>query len=525
MDARHENLLRRATLGDLVTRSALRFATRIAVVSGEEQISFETLNERSCQAANAFLAMGIGRGDRVAFMTHNCLEYLYCRLGLAKIGAAPVPLNSMLKGDEISYIINDAEPKAFFVEDALAETVLAVTGKFAIVQHFGWFRLSGKREMPVGWIDGKSFFNGHYTSEEPEVYIESDDMATLMYTTGTEGFPKGVITTHLNYYMAIFHLVCDCDFRRDDIMLIDLPLFHVAGTTVLLGAIASGAKALIEYAPDPQNILQRTQDEKVTMWIYPPTLYHALPLVTDFKQFDLAGLKKCVVFGAVMPKVVYEEWKAIKPDLEWRNYWGQTESSPVGTTSSPEDFEGNVTSIGIPDTGVTVKVFDENDQEVPAGQLGELVIRGAAVMKGYWRNETLTEAALRNGWLHTGDLGYRDESGCFYFADRKKDMIKSGGENVSSQEVEGVLLRHTKIATAAVIGVSDPHWIESVLAYVVLKPGEQVSEEEIIDFCKSYLANFKVPKKVVFGSKMPMSPSGKIIKRMIKEELLKEQNL
>ncbi|MHB8157251.1 MAG: class I adenylate-forming enzyme family protein, partial [Desulfocucumaceae bacterium] len=177
-------------------------------------------------------------------------------------------------------------------------------------------------------------------------------------------------------------------------------------------------------------------------------------------------------------------------------------------------------SIGIPDTGASVKVFDDNDRELPHGQLGELVIRGPAVMKGYWKNESLTEHTLRSGWLHTGDLGYRDESGHIYFVDRKKDMIKTGGENVSSQEVEGILLRNPKIAMAAVIGMPDPYWMEAVTAYVVLKPGQVTTEEEIINFCKSQMARYKVPKKVLFGETMPMSPSGKILKRVIKEDLL-----
>ncbi|MFZ5632884.1 MAG: AMP-binding protein [Bacillota bacterium] len=524
MDLLHENLLRRATLGDLVTRSALRFGNHIALVSGQERISFKTLNERSCQAANAFMKMGIGPGDRVAFMTHNCLDYLYCRFGLAKIGAAPVPLNFMLKGEEIVYIIKDAEPKAFFVEDALAEAVLAVRDRLSGVRHYGWFRISGKNEKPADWTDAGTFFDGRYPPEEPEVFIASDDMATLMYTTGTEGFPKGVVTTHLNYYMSILHLVCDCDYRRNDVTIIDLPLFHVAGTTLLLGSIAAGGRALIEYAPDPRNTLRKTQDEGVTMWCYPPTLYQALLMLPDFNQSDISSLKKCITFGAVMPRALLEKWQAIKPDLEWRNYWGQTESSPAGTTSSPYDFGDKTESIGIPDTGVTVKVFDENDREVPDGQLGELVIRGPAVMKGYWRNEKLTATTLRNGWLHTGDLGRRDGSGHFYFIDRKKDMIKSGGENVSSQEVEGVLIRNPKVAMAAVIGTPHPYWIEAVTACIVLKQGQQASEEEIIKFCKEHLAGYKVPKKVLFLQQLPMSPSGKILKPRLKEELLQGQN-
>ncbi len=519
MDSRQENLLRRATLGDLVTRSALRFHDRTALVSGQDRVSHKALNDRACEAAHALVKLGIGRGDRVAFMTHNCLEYIYLRLGLAKIGAAPVPLNFMLKGDEIAFIVNDAEAKAFFVEDVLAETVSSVKGKLHSVTHFGWFGITSPGAKPREWIDAASFFAGDYPATEPEVLVESTDMASIMYTTGTEGFPKGVMTSHLNYILTMLHIAVDVDLGRKDVLILDLPLFHIAGTTILNAALAFGAKVLLDYAPNPVNILKKTQEERVTMWIYPPTIFLALPGVPGFGNWDLSSLKKCVTFGSAMPPVVLEKWRQIKPDIDWRNYYGQTESSPLGTTSSPEDFDP--ASIGIADTAATVKVFDENDREVPPGVHGEIVIRGPAVMTGYWRNPEATEKTLRGGWLHTGDLGYQDDKGHFYFVDRKKDMIKTGGENVSSQEVEGMLLRHPNVALAAVIGIPDPRWIEAVAAWVVLKPGQTATEDEIIGFCKEHMAGYKVPKQVFFAATLPQSPNGKILKRKIKDAHLK----
>ncbi|MBN2514641.1 MAG: AMP-binding protein [Deltaproteobacteria bacterium] len=521
LEAIHENLLRRAAVGDLISRSADRFRDKIAFVSGNERVSYRTLNEKSCMAANAFARMNIKKGDRVAFMTHNCLTYLYCFFGLTKIGAIPVPLNFMLRGEEIIYIINDAGPKAFFVEDSIAEHVLAVKNDLKSVEHFGWIDF-GKKPKPDGWVDLKEFFQGDYPATEPEVIINSDDVATLIYTTGTESFPKGVMTTHLNYYMSLLHLLPDVDFRNDDVFIIDIPFFHVAGNTVLLGMLAVGGRAVIEYAPDPYQTLQKTQDEKITYWVYPPTLYAAIPTVPGFDKYDLSSLKKFVSFGAVIPTVVIERWKEINPDIQWRNYWGQTESSPVGTTSSPADFESKQNSIGIPDTGVFVKIFDENDQEVSTGQIGELVIRGAAVMKGYWNRDDLTKQTLANGWLHTGDLGYMDEDGYIYFVDRKKDMIKTGGENVSSQEVEGIIQRYPGVAMVAVIGLPDPYWMEVVSAFVVPRPGQELTEEAIIGFCKENMAGYKVPKKVFIASALPMTASGKILKRKIREEYTKE---
>ena len=519
LDHLHENLLRRAVVGDLITRSAQRFGERTALVCGGQEISFRAVNEKSCQAANAFLAMGIGRGDRVAFMTHNCLEYIYCRFGLAKIGAVLVSINFMLKGEEIGYILRDCQPKALFVEDILVDTVRSAGDGLDEIEHLGWFGIGGKSPRPDGWLDASEIFKGAGSVEEPSVIVESDDIATLMYTTGTESFPKGVMSTHLNYYMSLLHFACDCDFRREDVLIIDLPLFHVAGTIILTAALTIGCKSLIEYAPDPVNILRKTESERVSYWIYPATLYLALPMIPGFDRFDLSSLKKCISFGSVIPMAVLETWQTINPDLQWRNYWGQTESTPVGTTSVPEDFEATMGSIGIADTGVSVKVFDEHDQEVPRGTLGELVIRGPAVMKGYWNKPELTDKALANGWLHTGDLGYCDERGVIYFVDRKKDMIKTGGENVASQEVEGALVRHPKVAMAAVIGMPHPHWIEAVTAIVVLKPQQDATEAEIIAFCKQHLAGYKIPKKVVFAPRLPMTPNGKILKRKIREEL------
>jgi fatty-acyl-CoA synthase len=314
-------------------------------------------------------------------------------------------------------------------------------------------------------------------------------------------------------------MAVDVDLGRNDVVILDLPLFHIAGTTVLNASLTFGAKVLIDYAPNPVNILKRTQEERVTIWFYPPTIFHALPTVPGFGNWDLSSLKKCVTFGAAMPQVVLDKWKQIKPDIAWRNYYGQTESSPLGTTSSPEDFEAS--SIGIADTGATVKVFDDHDHEVPPGTHGELVMRGPAIMMGYWRNPDATEKTLRGGWLHTGDIGYQNQKGQFYFVDRKKDMIKTGGENVSSQEVEGMILRHPKVAMAAVMGIPDPHWIEAVAAWVVLRPDQTATEQELIGFCKEQMAGYKVPKKVMFVPALPQTPNGKILKRKIKEEYLK----
>ncbi|MFW6113491.1 MAG: AMP-binding protein, partial [Actinomycetota bacterium] len=448
------NLMRRANIGDIPNRTAAKYPDKEAVVWQDKRITFKELNANACRCANSFLDMGVKKGDGVSFMTHNCLQYIYSWMGLAKIGAIVNPLNFMLKGSEIEYIINHAEPLAFFVEDSLIPQVEEVKDKLESVKTFGVIRIQGQ-EAPDGWMDADELFAAGKDASEPEVEVDSEDMATLMYTSGTEARPKGVMTTHLNFYMTLMSGLADLNIAKEDISLLSIPLYHVAGKYLLLEGINVGSTVVLEYAPNPMEIIELTQKEKVTYWVYPPTLYQILPSMPDFDKVDFSSLIKCVTFGSVMPASLLEQWKKILPQAEWRNYYGQTESSPLGANLQPEDFERKIDSIGRPHTGLLIKIFDDEDQEVPTGEVGEIVLRGPSVMKGYYKDMEKTAETMRGGWLHTGDLGRFDEDGFLYFVDRKKDMIKSGGENVSSQEVEGVLFKHEKVMQAAVIGL--PH--------------------------------------------------------------------
>lgn len=403
------------------------------------------------------------------------------------------------------------------MEDSLTSRVDEVREQLKTVEHFGWINF-GAAPKPEGYLDADELFSQKYPATEPEVFVDSHDTAILMYTTGTEAQPKGVMTSHLNYFMSTMHLINDVGYNRQDVSLLSIPLFHVAGTVLGLVALTIGAKLVLQYAPNPQEILELTQREKVTYWVYPPTLYNALPMMPGFKDFDLSSLRKCISFGGGLPKVTLERWAAINPNLEWRNYYGQTESSPLGTTSLPETFNEKMESIGIPDLTAAIRIVDADGNEVPVGEVGEIVMRSPAVMKGYFKDEAKTEETLRDGWLHTGDLGRMDEDGYFYFVDRIKDMIKSGGENVSSLEVEGALMRHPKVAAAAVIGLPDEYWGEAVSAVIVPRPGQSVTPEEVVAFCKEQLAGYKVPKKVFLVDSLPMTASGKVLKRQLRDQ-------
>ncbi|MBN2027056.1 MAG: long-chain-fatty-acid--CoA ligase [Actinobacteria bacterium] len=512
------NLLRRACIGDIPMRTAAKYPQKTAIVWQGKRITYKEYNENVCRCANSFLEMGIARGDRIAFMTHNALQYIYAWLGLAKIGAVCTPLNFMLKGPEIEYLINHAEPRAFFVEDSLIPEVEAVKDKLASVETFGYIRVLGDGDPPEGWLNIDDLFSEDKDASEPEVEVDDEDPATLLYTSGTEARPKGVMNTHRNFYIIMTSGVADLNFKKDDVFLLSIPLYHVAAKYLLLVGGNVGATMVLEYAPNPPEILELTEKEKVTYWVYPPTLFQVLPSMPDFDKCDLSSLEKCIAFGSVMPPALLETWKKILPQAEWRNYYGQTESSPLGSNLQPEDFERKIDSIGKSHTGLLIKIFDDGGNEVPTGEVGEIVMRGPSVMKGYYKDEGKTAETLMGGWLHTGDLGRFDEEGFLYFVDRKKDIIKSGGENVSSQEVEGALFKHEKVMQAAVIGLQDDHWGEAVTAIVVPKPGAELVEDELLAYCKECLAAFKVPKKVfiIAQGEMPVNPSGKILKRELR---------
>ncbi len=515
------NLARRATIGDIPRRTAAKYPNRIALIYQDKRITFQELNENCCRFAHGLEKLGAKKGDRIAFLSHNCPPYVFAWLGMAKIGCVMTPLNFMLKPGEIEFIINHAEPKFFFVEEALIPQVLEVAGKLKSVEKFG-FIPTGEAKTPEGWLNILDLLSPDLSTAEPLAEIDDDEITTLLYTSGTEALPKGVMTTHRNYYATLMSGAVDLNISKRDITLLTIPLYHVAGKYLLLECFNTGATIVLQYAPNPTEILQLTQREKVNYWVYPPTLYQILPAMPNFKEFDLSSLNKCISFGALMPVALLKQWQGILPHAEWRNYYGQTESSPLGSTLQPEDFERKISTIGKPHTGVEMKIFDENDREVPTGQVGEIVMRGPCVMKGYFKNEQKTAETLRNGWLHTGDLGRFDEEGFLFFVDRKKDMIKTGGENVSSQEVENILYKQGKLMQVAVVGLPDPIWGEAVTAIVVPFPGATVEDGEILAYCKASMAGYKVPKKIIRVPSMPATPSGKVLKRLLKEQILRE---
>ncbi len=506
MDHLQKNLLHRVNIGDLLRRTAARQPDKAALIDGDCVLSYRDV---SAGAAQAFAALGIARGDRVAFVCRNSAAYVMARLGLALIGAVAVPVNIMLQKEDIAAILEDAAP-SIVIADADLRPFAA--GASRAVRRF---QIGGN---DADWPALDALVDTA-PSHQPQVIVQSHDVATLIYTTGTEAAPKGVMLSHLNHLMALMHLMADLDFYRRDVVLNDLPLFHIAGTTLLLATLLLGGTGVVTAAPDATQILTLTDRHRVTRWSYPPTLYTGLIGHPLFEKLDLSSLKTFTVFGGAVSDKVRAAWDARCPGIAWLNYWGQSEGTAVGTTSAPDRRVLAANAIGQPDFGAEIRVVD-NDRDLGPGRVGELFIRGPAVMQGYWNRPDQTDRALAGGWLHTGDLGYFDETGEFYFVDRKKDMIKSGGENVSAAEVEMVLASHPQVAVAAVIGLPDPRWTEAVTACIMPTPGASPDPEEIVAFCKARLAGFKVPKSVIVRASLPLSPAGKLMKRQLKDELL-----
>ena len=515
------NVLRRFSVGDLLVRTADRYPNKLAFSFKDEKFTYKEFNEIVNRCAHGLLKLGIKKGDRAAIMSHNCHQFVFLWWALLKIGAIVTPLNFMLQGKEVKYVIDHSEAKVFFVEDSFVKNVLPVIDELKSVEIFGFINLSGE-QAPEGLMNIEDLWINEYSVNEPEVIVGFDDPASLLYTSGTEANPKGVLYSHLNYFAAVFGGAVDCGWSTSDRTIAGIPLYHIACMFLFCTFVTVGGYTVLEYAPNPVEILEITQNEKITQWPWPPTLYAGLLNLPGLDNYDLSSLKSCFMFGALAAPAVIEKWKQIVPQAGFFNYYGSTETT-LGTLLTPTDFDKKPSSIGKSHTPLKIKVVDENDIEVPPGEVGELVSRGPTVMIGYYRDEERTNQTFRGGWHHSGDFVKCDQDGYVYFVDRKKDVIKSGGENVSSQEVEAVLFKHPSVANVAVVGLPDPYWSEIVAAVVVPVPGKQISEEELIAFCKKELAGYKVPKKIFKTDSLPVNPSGKIQKNVLRQQLAKAE--
>jgi long-chain acyl-CoA synthetase len=488
-------------LASIVTESAGREPTAVAVRLGELELTYGELDERSARLATLLREKGLEQGDRVGVMLPNVLEFPVSYYGVLRAGGVVVPMNVLLKRREI----------AFYLEDSGAELLLAWDG-------FGEEARAGAEEAGTELIEVEpESFAELLGDREPSGDLADTgekDTAVILYTSGTTGKPKGAELTHFNLHRnAEIASETTCEIKAGDVVLGSLPLFHSFGQTVSMNAsIRVGATLTLLPKFDPGEALEIMQRDGVTHFYGVPTMYGALLHHPDRERFE-TSLRICITGGASMPVEVLRGFEEAF-DCELLEGYGLSETSPVASSNHP-GRPRKPGSIGTPLREVEMKVLDEDDNEVPQGEVGEIVIRGHNVMKGYWEKPEATEEAMRGGWFHTGDMARVDEEGYFFIVDRKKDLIIRGGYNVYPREVEEVLYEHPKIREAAVLGVPHDQWGEEIGAAVVLHEGEELTPEEVSEYVKERIAAYKYPRLVWFMDDLPKGPTGKILKREI----------
>jgi fatty-acyl-CoA synthase len=509
---------RQHSVGDLLHRAAARYPDKLAVVAGDLRFTYAEFDAAVNRTAHALADRGLAKGDRLALLSHNSWQYAVLTFAAAKLGVILVPVNFMLGPDEIAFILRHSGATGMVTEDALATTAekaLATAGVEGGVR--GWIGLSGAAPT-AGWEDVDDWWRaGDETA--PDVLIADDDPLRLMYTSGTESRPKGVMLSGRSLISQYVSCVVDGGMSADDVEVHALPMYHCAQLDCFFSVdVYLGATSIILPGPDPAAILATIARERVTKLFCPPTVWISLLRHPDFDSTDLTSLRKGYYGASAMPVEVLRELQQRLPDVQLWNFYGQTELAPLATILRPSEQVERAGSAGRPALNVETMLVDDDGRPVGPGEVGEIVHRSPHATLGYYEDEEKTAAAFAGGWFHSGDLGVMTADGYLSVVDRKKDMIKTGGENVASREIEEAIYELDGVAEVAVFGISHPHWIEAVTAVVVPKPGAALTAEDVDAHARAKLAGYKRPKYVVLADSLPKNPSGKILKRDLREQ-------
>ncbi|MGO8948083.1 MAG: long-chain-fatty-acid--CoA ligase [Ktedonobacterales bacterium] len=515
-------------LAQIIEDSAGKYPEREAIVSGTTRLTFAELNALSNQVASGLRAKGIGRGDNVALTCANVPHFPIAYYGILKTGATVVPLNILLAAPEIAYHLKDCNAKAFLCFEGTPALPVGETGhqgflQAEVVEHFILVTVDFAATPSIAGVTTLGMLMQGQPTTFETVSTDPEDTAVILYTSGTTGRPKGAELTHSN-------LVLNAIVARDlhipmaqehNVALIALPLFHVFAMTVQMNAMMLlGSTQVLMPRFDPAVAFELMVNERVNFFSGVPTMYWGLlnqARSTDMDTAPIAeNLRLCISGGAALPLEVLRAFEQTfgVPILEG---FGLSETSPV-ICFNQLGFERKPGSIGRPVFATEIRVVDDNDHDVATGQPGEIIVRGHSVMKGYYNRPEATAEAMRGGWFHTGDIANMDEDGYFYIVDRKKDMIIRGGYNVYPRELEEVLMTHPAVSLATVIGVPHPVLGEEVKAYIIRKPGATITVEELTVWCKDQMAAYKYPRHVEFRDTLPMTATGKILKRELREE-------
>lgn len=490
-----------------VERNAERRGTHPAILFEGRSLSYATLDYCASALADSLARHGVRRGDRVALYLPNIPAFALAYLAGLKAGAIVVSINSIFKWEEVRYIVNDARPRVLFTTAELLPNV--PRPDCPSIEHTVLCEGAEPDEIALeDWLA-----KGDPATRAAD--MRPADPAVLLYSSGTTGFPKGVTLTHENVVTNIRTAARCSGYRPEDRLALFLPLFHVFGQNYIMnGGFEAGATLSLFRRFVPETVLEAIGRDRVTKFFAVPTIYIAL-LEADLSRYDLSSIDYYFSAAATMPEAVSRRWTE-RFGLRVFEGYGLTECSPFACYNHLTEHRFG--SVGTAVEGFTVEIHDEEDREVPRGEWGEIVIRGPGVMLGYWGKPEDTDRALHNGWLHSGDIGRMDADGYVYIVDRVKDMVNVSGFKVWPAEVEQVLYRHAAVGEAAVYGVPDPLKGEQVRAAVVLKPGRHASPEELAQFCRDHLAAYKVPARVDLVRELPKSATGKILKRVLRDQ-------
>ena len=483
-------------------RAARYYPERTALASAGTRSTFRELHDRVAGIAGSLSRRGFGVGDRLALLLPNEPDYIELVYACAWLGLIAVPLNTRLSAMEIDRVLADASPRGLIRHSSLP----------ALKARLAWQLVLDQEPLEV---NGDSYPGDFY---DPEAVL------ALIYTSGTTGRPKGVMVTHANVLTNIHDFNYWMPYREGGVYLHAAPIFHIADFPAMFAAPAFGACQVTIPKFSPQSFCETVERERVTHTILVPTMINLLMQFPELKQYDLSSLEVLAYGGSPMAPELIHRTREMLPNLKLVQVYGLSETGFLTGLQDHEHTEERRKSCGRPSPGIDVRVLDESGKQVEAGRHGELVARGANVMRGYWNNAEETALAFRDGLFRTGDIGYQDAAGYLYILDRLKDMIVTGGENVYCGEVEAVIYEHPAVREAAVFGIPDPQWGELVMACVVLKPDKALSGDDLIIHCRRSLANYKIPRRIEFSqTELPKSGSGKILKRILRERFWANQ--
>lgn len=526
---------------DFLKRALVAHASKEAVVCGDTRLTYAQFGERVDRWANAMRDLGIGKGDRVAMLSQNCHRVLEAFFATPLLGSILMPLNYRLLPDDFQYILNHGGAKALIVEEGLTDLIDGIRGELETVEHFIIARTGGAStgnasdDSGGAWSDYEMMLDAASAAPPAPAEIDENETSALLYTSGTTGRPKGVMLTHRNLYLNAMNSICEFGIRETDVYLHTLAQFHCNGWGVGYAVTGMGGAHVIIKKFEPAVFFDLVTRERVSFACMPPTMIN-IALNHDLDPAALERLPRDVRVGTAGSAPPTATIQGAQEKFGWRviQIYGLTETSPFLTVSktkphmrdwSAEERYRVQTKTGYPMLSVDLRVVDDHGRDVApdSGQAGEVLARSNVVMSGYWRQPEATSAAIVDGWFHTGDIALIDREGYIEVVDRKKDLIISGGENVSSIEVEGLLYQHPAVLEAAVIAAPDERWGEVPLAVVVLKPGASASEAELLAFCRERLAHFKCPKRVQFIAALPRTTTGKIQKNVLRAPFWQDQ--